>query len=453
MYASIEAFTRGFAYLAIPLIGLVAAFVIGKTGWVIEELRRKKLVTIPEYFEKRYNRKIRILSGILMALSGILNMGLFPKMGATFLTYSTGLIALGEAQTVVNLVMTLLIVLVVAYTIMGGMVAVIVTDYFQFVVLSIGLLVGLYFAFSDPLISWDNMAETLIFSKGEAAVNPFDTDSYGAVYLIWMLVVYITSNFSWGPVASRALTAKNPTIARQTFLLGAPGQFIRTAVPALFALAAFTWFVQDPGWRNFFFPAGVTNEAVHVAEAMPIYMGKLLPAGMLGILVAGLFAAFMSTHDSYFLTWASVISRDILLPLQKRKVSQREQIRYARISIALMGLFLLLWGLWYELPDSVWTYMAITGNIYLTGASAALVGGVYWKKASTAGAWAAMLGGLISLAGIFPDQIQKSLPWLSIGLLGLMNYLWCALLLIVFSLLYPDRETKKILIEGEVADE
>nr|WKN38029.1 sodium:solute symporter family protein [Tunicatimonas sp. TK19036] len=450
MYASIEAFTRGFAYLAIPLIGLIAAFVIGKTGWVIQELRRKKLVTIPEYFEKRYNRKVRILSGVLMVLAGILNMGLFPKMGATFLTYSTGLIALGDAQMVVNLVMTLLILLVVAYTIMGGMVAVIITDYFQFMVLSIGLLLGLYFVFSDPIINWDHMVETLVFAKGEAAVNPFDPDSYGILYLIWMLVVYITSSFSWGPTASRALTGQNPTIARQTFLLGSPGQFIRTAVPALFALAAFYWFVQDPGWRNFFFPTGVAHEAAHVAEAMPLFMGKLLPSGMLGVLVAGLLAAFMSTHDSYFITWASIISRDIILPLQKRRVSQQEQIRYARVSIVLMGLFLLIWGLWYELPDSVWTYMAISTNIYLTGASAALVGGVYWKKASVAGAWAAMLGGLISLVGIFPVQIQELLPWFSTSLLGLINYLWCAFLLIVFSLLFPDPKSAVAANEEEV---
>lgn len=438
MYASIEAFTRGFAYLSIPLIGLLAAFIIGKTGWVIQELRKQRLVTIPEYFEKRYNWKIRVLSGVLMASSGILNMGLFPKMGATFLAYSTGLVALGDAQTIVNMVMTLLILLVVAYTIMGGMVAVIVTDYFQFVVLSIGLLIGLYFAFSDPVISWNRIVDTMTFAKGEAAVNPFAPDSYGVVYLVWMLIVYITSNFSWGPVASRALTAENPEVARQTFLLGAPGQFIRTAVPALFALAAFAWFVQDPGWRQFFFPNGVAQGAAHVAEAMPLFMGKLLPVGLLGILVAGLLAAFMSTHDSYFLTWASVISRDIISPFKKQGISQQEQIRYARISIALMGLFLLVWGLWYELPDSVWTYMAITGNVYLTGAAAALVGGIYWKKASTAGAWAAMLGGLISIVGLFP--LQELIPWLSIGVLGLANYVLCALLLVVFSLLYPDRK-------------
>ncbi len=96
---------------------------------------------------------------------------------------------------------------------------------------------------------------------------------------------------------------------------------------------------------------------------MPLLLGKIIPAGFIGILVAGLIAAFMSTHDSYFMAWASVISRDIISPFKKGTISDKQEILNARITIVLIGLFLLIWGLWYELTESVWTYMAITGNI------------------------------------------------------------------------------------------
>ena len=88
--------------------------------------------------------------------------------------------------------------------------------------------------------------------------------------------------------------------------------------------------------------------------------------------------------------------------------------------------------------------MAMTGTIYLTGASVAIVGGIYWNKASTIGAIAALLGGLVSLSGLFLQPIQEVLPWLSFGMLGLANFFICAVLLVVFSLLYPDRGSRQV---------
>lgn len=443
MYASIEAFTRGFSYIMIPLLALIAGLFLGKTGFVISRLREMKLVTIPEYYEQRFGKNIRVISATLMALAGILNMGLFPKMGATFITYATGLAATPEAETLVNIVMTLLIILVVVYTVFGGMVAVIVTDYLQFVILSISLLLGLVWMLASDGLGWGNLVETIASSKGIAGFNPVHTDSYGWSYIIWMLVVYMTVGFTWGPSASRALTAENPKVARQTHLLASPGQFIRLAIPAMFAFGAFTWFAGQEDFSSYFFPDGITATAAHTAVAMPLFLGKLLPTGLLGIVVAGLLAAFMSTHDSYFLSWASVISRDIISPFRKKKPTDQQEIRFARIAVIAIGVFLMVWGLWYKLPDSVWTYMAITGNIYLTGATATMIGGLYWKKASKAGALAALLGGLVSLVGIFPETLQHIAPWLTIGVLGLSNYVLCMVLMVVFSLWFPDNPANK----------
>ena len=435
MYAAIEGFNRGFSYLIIPLLSLIAAFFLGRTGFVITRLREMKLTTIPEFFEKRFNRKIRVTSALLIAFSGILNMGLFPKMGATFITYATGLAATGDPTLVVNIVMSVLIILVVLYTVMGGMVAVIVCDYIQFTVLSIGLLIGLYYSLTLPSLGWHNITTTLAHVGGEPLFNPFHSKSYGVLYAVWMFVIYMTYGFTWGPVASRALTAKDPKTARRTFLLGSPGQFIRLAIPAMFAFAAFTYFYSHPVLAEHFFPGG-QPDALKAPQAMPLFLGQIIPAGLIGVLVAGLLAAFMSTHDSYFLTWASVISRDIISPFKKGKITDKQEIFYARVTIVFIGLFLLIWGLWYKLPESVWTYMAITGNIYVTGATAAIIGGVYWKRASSAGALAAMLGGLFSVLGIVPVISEN----ISMGVLGLGNYIICGVLLIVFSLIFPDKK-------------
>lgn len=440
MYAAIEAFSRGFAYLMIPLLAVIAAFIVGQTGLVIHRLRSLQLLTVPEFFEQRFGRQVRVTAALLMALAGILNMGLFPKMGATFITFVTGMADSAQAEWMVNIVMTLLIVLVLLYTVMGGMVAVIVTDYVQYVVLSIGLLLALMMTLSAETTGWKAMVEVFATHKGDAAFNPVHPESYGWSYIVWMFVVYLTVNFSWGPTATRALTADSPDTARKTFLLGMPGQFVRLGIPAFLAFGAFAYFSQQPEWHTFFFPEGIGGPSTHAAEAMPLFLGKLLPSGLIGLIAAGLIAAFMSTHDSYFLSWASVIARDVVSPLKRRPLSDKEEINLTRWVIVAIGVFLLVWGLWYQLPDSVWTYMAITGNIYLTGATAALLGGVYWPGASRAGAMAALLGGLVSIIGVVPGVLEGGISWLTIGVLGLGNYGLCMILLIVFSWLFPDKK-------------
>ncbi|HUF11288.1 MAG TPA: sodium:solute symporter family protein [Rhodothermales bacterium] len=442
MYAAMDGFSRGFAFLIMPLIGMVATFYVGQSGLVINRLREMELLTLPEFFQKRFGKEVRVTAGIIMALSGILNMGLFPKMGAVFVTYVTGLAATPNAETVVNIVMTGLIILVLVYTVMGGMVAVIITDYMQFVLLSLGLLTALGITLMADGSGWTDMVGSMVSAKGVAGFNPVHANSYGWAFVLWMVVTGMAVGFTWGTTVSRALTAESPRVAQKTYMFGAPGMFVRMAIPALIAIGAFAHFSGDPEFAAYFFPSGVSEAPAHPAQAMPLFLGKLLPVGLLGIVVAGLLAAFMSTHDSYFLCWASVISRDVISPLKGRPMSDREEILNTRIIIVLIGIFLLVWGLWYDLPESVWTYMAITGTIYVTGAASAIVGGIYWKRASSTGAMAALLGGLLSVAGLFLEPIQEVLPWLSVGVLGLSNFFFCAVLLVVFSLLFPDKDSR-----------
>ncbi len=442
MYASIEAFNRGFSYLAIAIMHLVILFIIGKTGFVIHRLRSLKLITVPEYYETRFDKKTRVLAGTMCVLAGVLNMGLFPRMGATFITYATGLADSPNQILVVNIVTSILILLVLLYTVMGGMVSVILTDFIQFIVLSIGMGFGLYYCLSRPDLGWDQIVSTFVEYRGEAALNPFHSESYGWTYMVWMLVIGLTTFVLWAPEASRALTAKDTLSAKRTFIIASPNQFFRVACPAIWAIAAFCFFQKNSELSHYFFPDGPEGNVQHAAQAMPLFIGKIVPTVLLGVLTAGLMSAFMSTHDSYLLCWASVISRDIISPLTRNGLTDKLQIRITRISIVLIGVFLLIWGIWYELPESVWTYMAVTANVYVSGSTPALIGGIYWRKASSIGAFASILCGLFSLTGLFLEPIQQAFPWLSAAVLGLGNYMVCIVAFVSFSLLFPDKQRK-----------
>jgi solute:Na+ symporter, SSS family len=450
MYASIEGFHNGLAYLAVPLMGFIVGILLGSTGFVISRLRRLNLLTLPEYLEIRYSRGVRILGGTLCAAAGILNMGLFPKLGATFVAYSTGLTTVSgiDPSLLINIIMTILILFVLAYTIMGGMVAVIITDYFQFIVLGLGLCLGLYLCLRTPGIGWDSITTAMFEHRGDRMFNPFSGEgNYGYVWVLFNLIISLAGGIAWAPEATRILTARDEKASKATFLLGAPGWFAKVAIPALWGMAAFTFISQSPDMTAYFFPNGIENSSPIAAQAMPLMLGKIIPSGLLGLLVAGLVAAFMSTHDSYFLCWGSVITRDIINPIRGNTMTSKQQVSMTRIIIFLIGGFLLSWGVWYPLPDSVWSYMAVSGAIYLTGATVVIIGGMYWSRASTVGAYAGLLGGSIAVVGLFLGPINRTISGLGGGeglltpeMVGLSSFIFALTLFVVMSLICPNRQ-------------
>ena len=92
-----------------------------------------RLMTVPEFFEVKFSRKLRVFVGVLVATGGILNMGVFLRMEGTFLAIISGI-----SLSHIKAVMTGILVLELVYTVLGGMVSIVITDFIQFVALSIG---------------------------------------------------------------------------------------------------------------------------------------------------------------------------------------------------------------------------------------------------------------------------------------------------------------------------
>src|SRR6266481_5803002 len=91
MYMAELGYKAGFAAFAAALISGGSMIVIGRTGFIVSRFRDLKLMTVPEYFERKYSRGLRILTGVLVALGGILNMGVFLKIEGEFLTIVSGI--------------------------------------------------------------------------------------------------------------------------------------------------------------------------------------------------------------------------------------------------------------------------------------------------------------------------------------------------------------------------
>lgn len=440
MYSAQKGFTGGFAAFHIGLVaGLVTLFV-GLSGFLVVRLRELGVLTIPEFYERRFGRGVRVLGGLILALGGILNMGMFLKAGALFVTGLTGL----HDTVWVNVVMTALIALVLLYTTLGGMVSVVLTDYVQFVVLTFGLLLTAYLALRS--VGWDALVETVRTVHGEAGFDPLQEEVFGPTYVLWMVFTAgLVSCAIWPTAVMRASSAESPAVVRKLYRWSSIGFAIRFVVPQFLGIAALAYFWRDPGARAVFFETGrpVGNPEVTM-QAMPVFLSQVLPTGLIGLVGAGMLAAFMSTHDSYLLCWSSVLVQDVVAPLTGERLGARARVTLARALILAIGAFLLVWSLWYPLEQDLWDYMAVTGSIYFTGAFALLVGGLYWRRASRVGAYLALVagGGSVCGLGFVRDVIglEASITGAHVGLtvtgLAIVG-------MVAGSLAFPDRSDRE----------
>jgi len=433
MYSAEEGYMYGISAFHIGVVELLCFGLVGLTGFTIYRLRQQGVMTIPEYYRRRYSRTVQIVGAVILLLAGVLNFGLFLQVGAQFLSGVTGL----DSPMAFKSIMTGMLLLVLAYTTMGGMVSVVLTDYVQFVVLSIALAVISIMGLSY-VGGWSEMVATVSADPARAAANPLAHDRYGILFIFWMVLLNMSAACLWMPSMMRALSAKSPRAAKQMYTWTSISFLARRVLPALWGVCACAFFIQ------------MAKQGVVAPEkgimALPMFLGYIIPTGLLGLVVAGMLAAFMSTHDSYLLGWAAVVTQDILAPINGDRLSDPARIKATRITILALGAFIMIWGLWYEPSSTVWRYMGITGSIFFAGALPVVVGGLYWKRASTAGAMASLLGGLVAVLALIPPESifdEGSTSWLvplwNEKCIAVFTFALCAILMVALSLLVPDR--------------
>ena len=396
MYTAQLGYTNGFAGATVGVLMAAAMYLVGRTGFVIGPLRRAGVMTIPELFQKRFGTKVRWLAGLFIVLGGVLNMGIFLRLGGEFLVVATGM----PAQRL-EWVMTALLGMILLYTVLGGMLSVLVTDYLQFIVKGAGIVATSIIVIAS--LGWGNLVRGLWHcwegtggGAGQTLAahpfNPLHASSFGWTYILWQLAFQIAVVTTWQTQISRVLSARDEATAKKMYRRTAFYFVGRFALPGLWGAAAMVYFSQHGG-----LPAALQGLPANEASlrATPAYLGLLLPTGFIGLLLAAALAAEMSTDSGYLLTWATVMYNDLISPCMKKPLSPAARLFITRALVLAIGLFLLFYGLWYELPGNAFDYLAVTGNIYLASVCTLLVAGLYWRRATSQGAYAALVLGAI----------------------------------------------------------
>lgn len=378
MYYAELGYKTGYASFVNGLIAGVVMIVIGRTGFIVSRLRELRLMTVPEFFQVKFSRKLRVFTGILVAVGGILNMGVFLKVEGTFLAIISGI-----SLQHIKAVMTAILLLELLYTVLGGMVSIVITDFIQFVALSVGTILVTVRAVRAA--GMQRMYESVRSTMGLGGFSPLASPDYGWAYIIFQVLVWLAIHTCWQTTAMRTFSTRSPEVSKRVFSWAGFIFLGRGMMPMMWGIAALA----------------LLGPKQNSLEAMPRMLATILPSGILGLVVAGMLAATMSVNSSYLLGWSSIIAQDIILPLRRRPLTSRQQVVLNRVANLFVSLFVMFWGLWYTLPGPTYFYLNMTASIYLSGTLVAVVAGLFWKRATTLGGYCAMGGGAIATIGFF----------------------------------------------------
>jgi SSS family solute:Na+ symporter len=490
MYQAQFGFVAGFSAFVVGVITLAVCLVVGRTGFVVTRLREMELLTVPEYFERRYSRAVRILAGALMALGGSLNLGIFPIIEARFLAIVTGI-----PSQYLGWTMAALLLIALAYTAIGGMVSLIVTNYVQYVFLALGTVIVTLVCLRET--GWSGMVRTVEGHMGGQGFNPIA--DLGVGFVLWQLLLWVALMTVWQSVAMRTFSTRDSATGKKMFTLTGFLFLGRAVIPMVWGIAALTFFwgraerlaepengmpmarierVEaglgatfhrdlDEGRLERALPQVAllerlardekarTPAAVRFEDearnrrgeiglvAMPWMLAATLPTGILGLVVAGMLAASISTYAGYFLGWSSIIAQDVVSPVLGRDLSDRARLRLTRVTVVGLTVFIMIWSLVYDLPGPAYFYLQVTANLFMAPTLIAVVGGLYWRRASAAGAVLSFLfGAATSLAYLVP-QLK-----LDVATAGNLSWALAVAGFVAGSLLFPPAATGRKLEEA-----
>jgi SSS family solute:Na+ symporter len=284
--------------------------------------------------------------------------------------------------------MGVLLSLNIIFTYLGGYLTLVVTNFFH-MILTLGVLYVVLFlvvARTGIQRTWSSLEQ----AKGLGGVYPFagDASSYGWVWFLWLVTMSILLQFSYGPYLQKYATMDRPKTVSRSYLIGSLCGNGRTfAIMGLGVVALAVLGTAAPA------SAGVSDH-VWATMAAPYYLSLAVPPVLMGFLLVGLVCADTSTTDQYLLSWSTSIVNDCICPFRSKPFSVRQHLTVIRITIVVLCLIFFIFGLVYRPTLPLWEYLWLCGNI-IGGTGVAVLFGMYWKRATTAGAYTAVFTCLV----------------------------------------------------------
>ncbi len=411
------AYTHGLAVANFEWIGcvpamIVAAFVFIPFFW------RLGIYTIPEYMERRYHVSVRIVLALCWLVFMACNLGVMLYASAKMMIVSLGIDWTGYAWAGVSLAghevlgcAIVFAVLVGIYTFSGGLAAVVYTDVVQCVVMIAGCLLVLVMALVQvggvaPLVEQieqhdQQLADAGLSGNRTDLIQPVDTASPFPWTGILFGLALILSPAYWisnQAIIQRSLGARSAFDASAAYVAGA---LLKNLIPVIIAL---------PGLAA----VAVLPELSDGDTAFPLLAMRLLPLGARGMFVAAFLAALMSSVDSYLNAAATVFTNDFYERLRSTDSGTFEALHVGRITTLALVLWAIGFAWWLSKVESAGIYAIFQTlvSFFQGPAFAILLLGVFWRRATAAGALVGFLCGVFCAVGLFTLNQPSVLQWL-----------------------------------------
>ena len=400
---------------------VLVLLVITVSGWVIYRFRQTRCLTLAQFFEVRYSRNFRIFAGGLCFISGLINFGIFPAVGARFFIYFCGL---PDTLTIAGLdistfavTMIFLLGISIYFVTAGGQIAVIIADFFQGIFVNIVFIAIILFVFFT--FDWGTIQEALSAAPQDASlINPFKT-SQVEDFNFWFFLIgvfgVLYNTMSWQGTQAYNASATSAHEAKMASVLSGWRGLPQTLLFMFVPIIAYT-VLNHADFQNIANAvdsaiAGAETDAIRNQLKVPMVLSHILPRGLIGAFVAVMLAAFISTHDTYLHSWGSVFIQDVVMPFREKPFTPKQHIRALRWAIVGVAVFIFFFSFFFKQNQYIMLFFAITGAIFVGGSGAVVIGGLYWKRGSTAAAWSAMIiGSSISVGGIITHQLVDNFP-------------------------------------------
>lgn len=370
------------------LCAALGAGIIALNLFLAKPLLKLRIFTVTQVLERRYNPMARQASAVIMFA--------YALMIGTVSTLAIGTVM----QVLFGLPFWLGGGVVVVYSTIGGMWSLTLTDIVQFIIKTVGLMFLLLPICLYRVGGWDELV-----AKLPASAFSFHTIGYDTI--ITYFLIYFFGILIGQDIWQRVFTARSEGVAKYAGTAAGVYCVIYGLVGALIGMCAK---VLLPDLDN------VNNAFAAIVQAS-------LPDGIRGLVIAAALAAMMSTASAGLLAASTTLTEDLLPKLRGGKTSS---LGINRLFTALTGVVVLAIAL---VVNDVISALTLAYNLLVGGMLIPLIGAIYWKRATTAGAITSMtLGFVTALAFMLKDGFDANTPIYYSLAVGLVSFVVVSLL-------------------------
>lgn len=385
-----------------------------------------RMLTYPDFLRFRYDNRVALVAACISGGGYLLFAGSQILAGATLASGTAFRNLSLWGLTPFTLSLYVMGAIIVLYTVMGGIKAVIYTDCAQWAVLLVGL-IGLAIPLALREVGgFGALREALpaeFFSLSPGAIRSGNTSGW-ITFINWTVTI-VPIWLVGMTLYQRMYACKGVKEARKAWLLAGVFEYpIMAFMGVLLGMCA-----------RVIYPDLGLDEA---EKGLPMLINDILPIGVTGIVVAAYFSAIMSTADSCLMASSGNIVNDLLQRYVMRDASHKKIMAVSQLVTLLLGVAAILIASQFQtvLDSILYAYAFLVSGLFIP-----TLGAFFWKRASSAGALAGMLGGGGLTIGLIALQTRDMIT-LPAGLDPVVfGMLFSAIVFVAGSFIWPVRQS------------